>query len=132
MRFMTLWRPTVEPVGIPTPEEMAAMGTLIEELFQQGVLIATDGLQSSAKGTIVRSSGGKITVTDGPFAETKELVAGYAIFEVKSREQMIELTKKFLKTVGFDGVSEIRQMFEAPTADDPRGSSGIGPQASAH
>lgn len=118
---MALWRPTVEPVGVPTPEEMAAMGVLIDDLFKQGVLIATDGLQSSAKGTIVRSSGGKITVTDGPFAETKELVAGYAIFEVKSKEQMIELTKRFLKTVAFDGVSEIRPMFDAPTPDDPRG-----------
>ena len=121
MRFMALWRPAVEPIGVPTQDEMAKMGTLIEDLFKQGVLIATDGLQSSAKGMLVRSEGGKITVTDGPFAETKELIAGYAIFEVKSREQMIELTKRFLKVVGFDGVSEIRQMFDPePTGDDPR------------
>jgi len=100
MRYLTLWRPTEEPVGIPTQAEMDRMEALIADLFKQGVLIATDGLQSSAKGAIVRSSGGKITVTDGPFAETKELVAGYAIFEVQSREQMIELTKRFLKTLG--------------------------------
>jgi hypothetical protein len=112
MKYMALWRPTKEPVGAPKPEEMAAMGKLIEEMMKQGVLIATDGLQSSASGAIVRQTNGKITVTDGPFAETKELVAGYAIFNVKSKEQMIELTKRFLKVVGHDGVSEIRQMYE--------------------
>ncbi|HSY82082.1 MAG TPA: YciI family protein [Gemmatimonadaceae bacterium] len=109
---MALWRPTKEPVGAPKPEEMAAMGKLIEEMMKEGVLIATDGLQSSASGAIVRQTNGKITVTDGPFAETKELVAGYAIFNVKSKEHMIELTKRFLKVVGHDGVSEIRQMYE--------------------
>jgi len=121
MRYMTLWRPTEEPKGAPTAEEMATMGVLIEDLFKQGVLIATDGLMSSASGTLVRQTGGKITVIDGPFAETKELVAGYAIFEVESHEKMVELTKRFLKTVKFDGVSEIRQMYDAPRADDPRG-----------
>jgi hypothetical protein len=112
MKYMTLWRPTKEPVGMPSQEEMAAMGKLIEEFTKEGLLIATDGLASSASGAIVRQTNGKITVTDGPFAETKELVAGYAIFSVKSKEQMIELTKRFLKVVGTDGVSEIRQMYE--------------------
>jgi hypothetical protein len=114
MRYMTLWRPAKEPAGPPSPESMAAMGKLIQELMKEGVLVATDGLQSSAKGAIVRSENGKVTVTDGPFAETKELVAGYAIFEVKSKEQMIELTKRFLKTVGENGVSEVRQMYDGP------------------
>jgi hypothetical protein len=109
---MALWRPTKEPVGLPSQQEMAAMGKLIEELMKEGVLVATDGLQSSATGTMVRSTQGKVTITDGPFAETKELVAGYAIFNVKSKEQMIELTKRFLKVVAVDGVSEIRQMHE--------------------
>ena len=112
MKFMTLWRPTEEPVGMPSAAEIAAMGKLIEELTKEGVLVSTDGLASSASGAIVRQTKGKITVTDGPFAETKELVAGYAIFNVKSKEQMIELTKRFLKVVGGDGVSEIRQMYE--------------------
>jgi hypothetical protein len=112
MKYMALWRPTKEPTGLPSQGEMSAMGKLIEELTKEGVLVATDGLQSSATGTIVRSTNGKVTVTDGPFAETKELVAGYAIFNVKSKEQMIELTKRFLKVVGVDGVSEIRQMHE--------------------
>jgi hypothetical protein len=112
MKYMALWRPTKEPVGAPTQEEMGAMGKLIEEMMKEGVLVATDGLQSSASGAIVRQTKGTITVTDGPFAETKELVAGYAIFNVKSKAQMIELTKRFLKVVGHDGVSEIRQMYE--------------------
>jgi hypothetical protein len=112
MRYMALWRPTKEPVGPPSQGEISAMGKLIEELMKEGVMVATDGLQSSAKGTIVRSTNGKVTVTDGPFAETKELVAGYAIFDVKSKDQMIELTKRFLKVVGVDGISELRLMYE--------------------
>jgi hypothetical protein len=112
MKYLTLWRPAKEPTGAPSQEEMAAMGTLIEQLTKEGVLVATDGLQSSAKGASVRQTNGKITVTDGPFAETKELVAGYAIFNVKSKEQIIELAKRFLKVVGQDGASEIRQMYE--------------------
>jgi len=112
MKYMSLWRPTVEPTGAPSQEEMGAMGKLIEELMKEGVLVATDGLQSSAKGVIVRQTKGKITMTDGPFAETKELVAGYAIFNVKSKEHLLELTKRFLKVVGKDGVCEIRAMYE--------------------
>jgi hypothetical protein len=112
MKYMTLWRPTKEPVGTPSQEEFAAMGKLIEELTKEGVFVGADGLAASASGAIVRQTNGKITVTDGPFAETKELVAGYAIFNVKSKEQMIELTRRFLKVVGVDGVSEIRLMHE--------------------
>jgi len=112
MRYMSLWRPRVEPVGPPKPEEIAKMGALIEELFKSGVLIATDGLQSSASRSIVRKNGDKITVTDGPFAETKELVAGYAIFNVKSKAQMLELTKRFLTAVGEDGLCEISPMYD--------------------
>jgi hypothetical protein len=113
MRYMTLFRPTEEPVGEPSQEEMVAMGKLIEELTKEGVLVSIGGLQSSATGTMVRSTNGKITVTDGPFAETKELVAGYAIFDVKSKEHVIDLTKRLLKPLGGDdGVLEIRQMHE--------------------
>jgi hypothetical protein len=109
---MSLWRPTREATGAPTPEMIETMNKLIQEFMQSGEMIATDGLQTSAQGAIVRSSGGKITVTDGPFAETKELVAGYAIFEVKSKERLIELTKRFLKVTGDDGVCELRRMYD--------------------
>jgi hypothetical protein len=112
MRYMSLWRPERESHGPPKPEMIAKMGQLIEEFMKSGVMIATDGLQTSDKGFIVRAKNGKTTITDGPFAETKELVAGYAIFNVKSKEQMVELTKRFLKEVGDDGICEVRQMYE--------------------
>jgi hypothetical protein len=112
MRFIALWRPTEEPIGEPSPEEMAAMNELIAELTKEGVLLAVEGLASSATGAIVRQTNGTITVTDGPFTETKELVAGFAICNVKSKEHMIELQKRFIKVLGGDGVAEIRQMHE--------------------
>ena len=109
---MALFRPTEEPVGLPSEEEMAAMGTMIAELSKEGVLVAMDGLAPSASGALLRQTNGTITVTDGPFAETKELVAGYAIVNAKSKEHMIELTKRIAKALGGDGVLEIRQLHE--------------------
>ena len=87
------------------------MGKLIEEMTKEGTLLSTEGCQSSAKGARVRLSGGKITVTDGPFVETKELVGGFAIIQAKSKEEAIELTKRFLKVAG-DGETEIRLLHE--------------------
>jgi hypothetical protein len=117
MRFMTLYKPGRESNAPPTEQEMAEMGQFIQELAQEGVLIATDGLQPSSKGAKVRiSHDGKFTVTDGPFTETKELVAGFAIIQVNSKEEAIELTKRFLKVVG-EGESEIRLMHDAPAFD---------------
>jgi hypothetical protein len=112
MRFMMLYKPGSESDAPPTQQEMAAMGQLIEEMAKAGVLIATDGLQPSSKGSRVRISGDNFTVTDGPFTETKELIAGYAIVQVKSKQEAIELAKRFLKVVG-EGESEIRQMHDA-------------------
>ena len=89
------------------------MGRFIEEMAKSGVLIATDGLQPSSKGARVRINGGKFTVTDGPFTETKELIAGYAIVEARSKQEAIELAKRFLKVVG-EGESEVRLMHDAP------------------
>jgi hypothetical protein len=116
MRFMTLYKPGSESNTPPTQQEMAALGQLIEEMTKAGVLLATDGLQPSSKGARVQLSGGKITVVDGPFTEAKELVAGYAIIDVNSKEEAIELTKRFLKVMG-KGESEIRQMHEGPGDD---------------
>ena len=110
---MTLYKPGRESDAPPTEKEMADMGQLIEDMAKAGVLIATDGLQPSSKGARVRISGGKFTVIDGPFTETKELIAGYAIIQAKSKEEAIELTKRFLKVVG-EGESEIRLMHETP------------------
>ena len=119
MRFMTLYKPGYEDRP-PTEQEMAAMEQLIEEMAKAGVLITTDGLQSSAKGARVRIANGKFTVTDGPFTETKELIAGFAIIEAKSKQEAIEWTKRFLEVVG-EGESEIRLMHGAPAFESESG-----------
>jgi hypothetical protein len=113
MRFMMLYKPGRESDAPPTQQEMADMGRLIEDMAKAGVLIATDGLQPSSKGVRVRITDGKFTVTDGPFTEAKELVAGYAIVQARSKQEAIELAKRFLEVVG-EGESEIRQMHDAP------------------
>jgi hypothetical protein len=111
MRFMMLYKPGRESDAPPTQQEMADMGRLIEDMANAGVLIATDGLQPSSKGVRVRITDGKFTVTDGPFTEAKELVAGYAIVQARSKQEAIELAKRFLEVVG-EGESEIRQMHD--------------------
>ena len=92
----------------PTPELMAEMGKFIGEAMQAGVLVTTGALQP--KGTRLRLSGGKFTVTDGPFIELKELLGGWAVIQVKSLDEAIEWCKRFRKIVG-DGESEIVQLF---------------------
>jgi len=99
----------------PTPQLMAEMGKLIEETTKAGILLATGGLD--AKSTRVRSTGAKLTVTDGPFTEAKELTGGFALIEVKSREEAIEWAKRFRKIVG-EGESVIQQVFGGD--GDPR------------
>jgi hypothetical protein len=117
MRFMMIYKPadsTKAEAGVPpTQEEMATMGQFIGELAASGALLATDGLLPSSKGARVKLSEGKATVTDGPFTETKELIAGFAIVQVPSMAEAIEMAKRFLKLAG-DGESEIRQMHDQP------------------
>jgi hypothetical protein len=110
---MSLYKPGRESDAPPSEKMIAAVGQLTEEFAKAGVLIATDGLQPSSKGARVRISNGKLTVTDGPFAETKELIGGYAILNAKSKEEAIELTKRFLSVMG-EGECEIRQMQDEP------------------
>jgi hypothetical protein len=117
MRFMTLYKPGSENDGPPSEKEMAAVGRLIEEMAKSGTLLATDGLQPSKHGARVRiDADGKFSITDGPFTETKELIGGFAIIDVKSREEAVELTKRFLSAMGH-GESEIRLMHDAPAFD---------------
>src|ERR1700674_2578727 len=101
MPFMMIYKPAdskdTEAGVPPTQDEMAKMGKFIEEMAKAGVLLAADGLQPSSKGARVRLSGGKVTVTDGPFTETKELIAGFAIVQVKSKAEAVEWAKRFLK-----------------------------------
>ena len=111
MRFLCLYKPSQKEGTPPSQAEIAAMGKLIEQMTREGTLLSTEGCQPSAKGAKVRLSGGKITVTDGPFVETKELIGGFAILQAKSKEQAIELTKRFLEVAG-DGETEIRLLHE--------------------
>lgn len=117
MRFMMIWKPAnikeMEAGIPPSQEHMAKMGEFIGEMAMAGILLTTDGLQSSSKGARVRLSGGTFTVTDGPFTETKELIGGFAIVQVKSKDEAIDLAKRFLKIAG-DGESEIRLMPDMP------------------
>jgi hypothetical protein len=99
--------------GVPPSKElMENMGAFIEDITKAGVLLATDGLHPSSKGTRVKLSDGKVTATDGPFIETKELVASYALFQVNTMAEAIEWTTRFLKVLG-EGEGELRPIFEA-------------------
>ena len=116
MRFMVIVKatPNSEAGALPSKELLAAMGKFNEELVKAGVMLAGEGLQPSSKGARVRFSGGKRTVTDGPFAETKELIAGFWLWKCKSKEEAIEWVKRCPDPMpGEDAVLEIRQVFEA-------------------
>jgi hypothetical protein len=116
MRFMILRRAdaNTEAGVMPSEELLAAMGAYMEELGAAGVLLDGDGLHPSAKGARVSFSGGTPTVTDGPFTETKELIAGYTIIQVKSLDEAIEWARRW-PALDADGQVqlEIRQFFEA-------------------
>jgi hypothetical protein len=112
MRFMILVKATKDSEAgvMPSKEMLTTMGKFNEELVNAGVMLAGEGLQPSSKGARVKFSGGKPAVVDGPFAETKELVAGYWIWQVRSKDEAIE----WLKRAPFqDEEIEIRQIFEA-------------------
>jgi len=94
----------------PTPELMTEMGKFIEEAAKAGVLLATGGLAPVEEATKVIRSGGKFTVIDGPFAEAKELIGGWALMECRDKDEAIEWTKRFLALAG-DGESTIRQVY---------------------
>lgn len=112
MKFLCIYKPTKPEGTPPTQQEMADMGKLIEDLTRSGHLLATEGCLPSALGARVRKSGEKFTVTDGPFAEAKEVIGGFALMRAASKQEMIDLTKRFLAVAG-DGESEIRQIWEA-------------------
>ena len=111
MRYMMMTKNDPNhPVDPPTPEMYAAMGILIEEMTKAGVLLATGGLGPNP--THVISSGGKVTVTDGPFIELKELLGGFAVLRANTVEEVIEWCTRFRNIIG-DGVSEIVPIFGA-------------------
>ena len=117
MRFLMIFKPDAEATkrneaGVPpSPQEIAEMGKLIEEMSKAGVLLSAEGCQSSSKGARVRRSGKDIKVTDGPFTESKEIVGGFAIVKASSKAEAIEWAKKFLYVAG-NGESEVLQLHE--------------------
>jgi hypothetical protein len=112
MRFMTLVKST-ETSAPPPQALMDAIGKLGEEAARNGVMVEMGGLLPTAMGARVRLAGGRLTVTDGPFTEAKELIAGYWLWQVKSMNEAIEWVKRCPKPTGEEGEIEIRQVFEA-------------------
>src|SRR5687767_14839883 len=115
MRFMVIVKANEDSEAgvMPSEELLAAMGAYNEELVKAGVMLAGEGLHPSSKGARVRFSGDKRTVIDGPFAETKELIAGFWMWQVSSKEEAIEWVKRCPNPTGDEGEIEIRQVFEA-------------------
>jgi hypothetical protein len=115
MRFMVMVKASKESEAgvMPSQQLLADMGKFNEELVKAGVMLAGEGLQPSSKGARVRFSGTKRTVIDGPFAETKELVAGFWLWQVRSKEEAIEWVKRCPNPMTSDSEIEIRQVFEA-------------------
>lgn len=115
MRFMMIVK-HAEKQGPPPKELMDAIAKLSEEAVQAGTMLGNGGLGPTALGARVRVSGGKVTVTDGPFAEAKEVIGGYAQFELKSKQEAVDGAVKFMELhrkywPGWEGETEIRQMF---------------------
>ena len=115
MRFMIIVKATKDSEAgvMPSEQLLTEMGKYNEELAKAGVLLAGEGLQPSSKGARVKFSGSKRTVTDGPFAETKELIAGFWLWKVKSKEEAIDWVKRCPNPMPGESVIEIRQVFEA-------------------
>jgi hypothetical protein len=116
MRFMTFVK-SAETSGPPPQALMEAMGKLVEEAVQNGTMVLSGGLSPTASATRVRLGNGKVSITDGPFTEAKEVIGGFAVLEVPTREAAVEAAKRFIELhrehwPGWEGESEIRQIFE--------------------
>jgi hypothetical protein len=118
MRFMMIVK-HAEKQGPPPKQLMDAITALVEEESNAGTMLGSGGLGPTEQGARVRLSGGKVTVIDGPFTETKEIVGGYAQFELKSKEEAVKSAVRFMELhkkhwPGWEGETEVRQMFDAP------------------
>lgn len=114
MRFLCVYKPGVaESHRPPTAEEQAVMGKLIGDMAKAGVLLGVEGCLPSDYGARVRIERGQYSVTDGPFPETKELIAGFCLLQVKSKDEALEWAKRFLTVVG-EGTSEVLQLHDTP------------------
>ena len=112
MRYLSLIRVNERSGQAPSEQLMHDMGILIDELTRSGTLVSTAGLRPSAEGVRVRLRDGKLSTTDGPFTETKEVIGGYAVLEAKSMQEAVELTKRFLRVHGneWNIECEVRQL----------------------
>ena len=128
MRFMMLVKSTKDSeAGLPpNPALMAAIGKLAEEATRRGQMVDAGGLLPTSQGTRIRVAKGKTSVTDGPFAETKELVGGYAVFDLKSKEEAVQMGRQFMQIhtdvlgPSYEGELEIRPMFDGPPPTSKR------------
>ncbi len=120
MRFMVMVKANEDSEAgvMPSEELLTAMGRYNEELVKAGVMLAGEGLHPSSKGARVRFSGPERTVIDGPFTEAKELIAGFWLIQVKSREEAIEWVKRIPNPTGGESEVELRQVFEADDFGD--------------
>ena len=122
MKYMMIVQ-HAENQGFPPKELMDAIAQLSDEAVRAGTMLGNGGLGPSAQGSRVRLSGGKITVTDGPFTEAKEVIGGYAQFEFKSKEEAVEAAVRFMELhkkywPGWEGVTEVRLMFDPTTCQE--------------
>jgi hypothetical protein len=117
MKFLMTYEQTAK--APPTPEKMAEIGAFTQEMVKKGVVVMTGGLVRPTKGTRIKLSGGDFTVTDGPYAETKELIDGFALVECASKQEAIELARRFM-TIAGEGQGEILQVFDSGGAPPPR------------
>ncbi len=121
MRFMSIVKvDESKPLGPPPAALLGAIAELAEQATKDGTLLDQGGLLPSAAGALVQLSGGKVTVTDGPFIEAKELIGGYAMFQLRSKDEAIEMTRRFMELHAehwpeFEGACEVRQMMEPDT-----------------
>jgi hypothetical protein len=117
MRFLSIYK-SAETGGPPSQEEIERMGKLVEDGMKAGFLLAVEGCLPSAAGARVRRASGRLSVTDGPFTESNEVIGGLAILQAGSKAEAIEIAKQFLAVAG-DGECELRQLFDAgaPGAD---------------
>jgi hypothetical protein len=125
MRFLSMIRIDENTGQVPSEQLMNDMGKLIEEMTREGVLINTAGLRPTREGVRVRLRRGKLSVIDGPFTESKEVIGGYAILEAKSKEEAVELTRRFLKVHGdeWNIECEVRQLDGPEFGAEVRGTS---------
>ena len=118
MKFLSVYQ-TAERGVPPSQEEMVRMGKLVEEGMKAGFLLAVEGCMPSSAGARVRLSSGKVTVTDGPFTESKEVIGGLAILQANSKEEAIQMVREFLQVAG-EGVCELRQLYEGEGECPPK------------